>query len=214
MPDVIYKYRLDLTGQHPDNRITENKTIGSSVMRIFAPEGGPFFGNNVVIKEKNTGRLLEPMLDYKLLHNYREAQEAASQPIYCAIYIHNKDIDVEIEYTVSYIGGEFSFTRGAIVEILNTLQADDRVIEWGQLIGVPDGFAPSRHIHTAYDLIGQKHLVAANSEIAKAIREGQIIGQDMLFDMLDTRLDLLRTIPGRLSAAFLRGTQRIETLLI
>lgn len=213
MPDIIFKYRLDLTGEHPDNRKTENRTIGSSVMRIFVPEGGPFFGNNAIFKEKNTGRVLVPIVDYKLLHAYREAQEAASQPVYCAVYICNHDVDVEIEYTVSYIGGEFSFTRGALIEILDTLALDDRVVEWGQLIGVPDGFAPSRHIHTAYDLIGQKHLVAANNEIAKAIREGQLVGQNMLFDMLDTRLDLIRTIPSRLAAAFLRGTQKIETLL-
>lgn len=213
MPDIIYKYRLDLTGNHPDNRITENRTIGSSVMRIFVPEGGPFFGNSIVLKEKVTGRVLAPMVDYKLLHTYREAQEAASQPIYSAIYIHNTDVDPEIEYTVSYIGGEFSFTRGALIDILDTLALDDRVVEWGQLIGIPDGFVPSRHIHTAYELIGQKHLVAANNEIAKAIREGQLIGQGMLFDMIDTRLDLIREIPSRLSAAFLRGTLRIDTLL-
>ena len=213
MPDIIYKYKLDLSGTHPDNRKTESKTIGSSVMRIFVPEGGPFFGNNVLLKEKITGRVLIPNVDYKLLHAYREAQEVASQPIYSAIYIHNHDVDVEIEYTVSYIGGEFSFTRNALVEILNTLSLDDRVIEWGQLIGIPDGFTPSRHLHTAYDLIGQKHLVAANNEIAKAISEGQVVGQNMLFDMLDSRLDLIRTIPGRLAAAFLRGTQQIETLL-
>lgn len=210
----IYKYRLDLTGEHPDNRQTgELHTVGVGVMRIFVPDQGPFYGHNLVVTSAATGAILEPLQDFILLHTYKEAQEVAAKSVYCAIKIVNPDITGEISIDVSYIGGEFSYTTAALIQVLEDLESDDRLVEWGQLLGVPDGFNPIRHLHSAYDIYGQKHLVAAVMQVNKTLEQGYLTGQEMLFQMLDDRLATIRTIPGTLADIFAAGTLRIRNLL-
>ena len=210
----IYKYRLDLTGEHPDNRaLAEKHIIGAGVMRIFVPDNGPFYGHNLTVVDPDTGRTLEPMVDYILLHSYREAQEASAKAVYCAIKIVNPDIAGEIRIDINYIGGEFSYTTAALIQIIEDLESDDRIVEWGQLIGVPDGFNPIRHLHSAYDIYGQKHLVAAVMQVNQTLMNGYLVGQEMLFQMLEDRLETIRKIPGSLADIFAAGTVRIQNLL-
>lgn len=211
---IVYKYPLDLTGVNPDNRaINEKHTIGTVKGRIFIADYGPFFGNNLIVRETSTGVVLKPVIDYVLIHQVREAQESTGQPIYCGIRIVNPDISTGIEIDVSYIGGEFSYTTRVLLSMLDEIIADDRPIEWGELIGVPNEWNPTPHLHSAYDLYAMKHLVGSTMDVSSAIREGHIANSLHLFQMVSDRIAVFEDIVPTLIDCFERGEAELATLL-
>lgn len=188
MADTIFKYPLDLSGTSPNNRVVdEQHTIGTTRARIFAADYGPFFGNSVVIKDGVTGRILESMEDYYLVHYYREASNAAGQPVYAAVRIVNPDVSTTLLLTAQMVGGEYSYSYYAIKQAIEDLLNDDRPVQWAELIGVPSQFVPSPHLHSAYDLYGMKYLVEATVDVAAAIREGDAASRQMLLDQIALR---------------------------
>ncbi len=215
MPDrTIYKYPLDLEGINPDNFVTgEKHTIGSARGRILIAESGPFFGSKTVVRDMASGRVLVPVDDFIFVHAYREAMETTGEAVYCGVRVTNHEVSTEIELDVHYLGGEFSYSTFALFDMLRALLTDDRTIHWGELIGVPNEWAPTPHLHSAYDLYAMKHLVAATADIAEAIREGYSAAHDMLFNMLDGRIAIFESTIPALAKCYRDATAELATLL-
>ena len=209
-----YKYPLDILGTNPDNRMLgEKHTIGTTRGRIFIADAGPFFGHTAVVRDATNGQVLEPHNDYVLIHSVREAQEITANPVYCGVRILNPDVSTEIEIDVSYVGGEFSYMTGTLMAMLVDLLNDDREIDWGGLIGVPSEFVPAPHLHSAYDLYAMKHIVAAQWDTADAIREGHKPSHDLLFQMINGRIEVFETVVPELIDCYIEGEQLLATLL-
>lgn len=211
---TTFKYPLDLKGENPENKVVgEKHEIGSKRGRIFITEAGAFFGNLLVVRDATSGRELKPLLDYYLVHPYREAQEATGQPIYCGVRIVNPDVGTKIEIDVHYVGGEFSYVTRALTEMLDAIINDNRPVDWGEIIGVPNEWAPSPHLHSAYDLYAMRHIVAATNDVAAAIREGMSPAHDHLFRMINGRIEVFERIVPALIDAYDEGTDLLSTLL-
>lgn len=214
---TIYKYPLDLLGTSPTNKkVNEVHTIGSRRGRSFVADDGPFFGNSVVIRDQMSGRTLTPGLDkdYILIHTYREAQEATGQAVYSGVRITNPDVSTSIEMDLQYVGGEFSYSTHTIFELLEQVELDNRPMEWGDLVGIPNEFTPAPHLHSAYDLYSMREVVVATMDIAKAIREGWIPATEAVFKMVSDRLELHETIIPKLTASYKDATKRINDLIL
>lgn len=210
---TVYKYPLDLTGESPENRVVgERHIIGTSRGRIFIANHGPFYGNNLIVRDSVSGRILEPIRDYKLIHNVREAQEITGKPVYCGVRVADPDAGTEIEIDVSYVGGEFSYSTKALLDMLDAIINDNRPIDWGELIGIPNEWVPTPHMHSAYDLYAMKHVVAATNDVAGAIREDDSHGHAMLFDMITARIQNLEEVIDVMIEAFDEGTSLISSL--
>lgn len=211
---TTYKFPLDLLGTNPANKILgEKHTIGSQRGRIFIADSGPFFGTSLVVRDMTTGKTLKPVEDYLLIHSYREAMEATAQAVYSGVRIVNRDVGTNIEIDVHYVGGEFSYSTFALFDMIQLLLDDDRPIEWGELIGVPNEWAPTPHLHSAYDLYAMKHLVAATADIADAIRDGYNAAHTLLFQMLDARISTFEQVIPKLTKCYLDATVELSTLL-
>ncbi len=211
---TTYKYPLDLMGTSPTNKMVgEKHVIGTSRGRIFIADSGPFFGGDkAVVRDSSNGEVLRPVLDYYLIHPYREAQEITGQPIYCGVRIINPDIGTDIEIDVQYIGGEFSYTTRSLLDMLDSIINDNRPIGWGDLIGVPSEWVPAPHLHSAYDLYAMKHVVAATNDVAAAIREGQSPAHQMLFEMINGRIATFEEILPTLIECYENGEAVLATL--
>lgn len=206
MTETIFKYPLDLSGTSVDNRaIDEAHTIGATRARIFATDYGPFFGSNVIIKDAISGNVLQPNIDYYLVHYYREASEAAGQAIYAAVRIVNPDVGTEILITPQYVGGEFSYSTFAIKQAIEGLLVDNRPVYWGDLVGLPSQFVPTPHLHSAYDLYGLKYLIESEYDIASAIREGDTASRQVLLDQMSRKFDDLDAFTVELADLFRQG---------
>lgn len=215
MPNrTIFKYPLDLRGTNPENFVVgEKHTIGSQHGRIFMAESGPFFGAKTVVRDGVNGRVLAPVTDFLFVHAYREAMEATGEAVYCGVRVINPSVSTNIEIDVHYVGGEFSYSTFALFDMLEGLLNDDRTVEWGELIGVPNEWAPTPHLHSAYDLYAMKHLVAVTADIAAAIREGHSKAHEMLFDMLDSRIAVFESVIPALAKCYRDATVELAKLV-
>lgn len=213
MSETIFKYPLDLLGTSRTNKkVDEEHTIGSTLGRLFAADYGPFFGKTAIVKDAVTGRTLVPMVDYVLVHYYREASLAAGQEIYTAVRIINKAVNTRILLTCQYIGGEFSYSYYAILQAIEDLSDDDRAVAWGDLIGVPSQFVPTPHLHSAYDLYGLKLLIESQYEIAAAIREGDAASRQLLLDQIRAKFGEVDAFCVSLADCFRQGAVELSKI--
>jgi hypothetical protein len=171
MPTPIINYPLDISGVNPTNRINNELHAITPLRRAVAMNYGPFFEQGLVVRDGVTNAILTPVLDYSVGLIYPAATMATKKAIYCFIVVNNLSIT---SITVSYqaLGGEYTQYTGALQEILNTLSLDDRPVEWGSLIGLPEGFAPAPHQHPAYSLHSWGAMISALDRLKSAILVG------------------------------------------
>lgn len=213
MSGTIFKYPLDLLGTSVTNKvIDEAHTIGALRGRLFAADYGPFFGATAVVKDAVSGKILKPLQDYVLVHYYREASMATGQAIYTAVRIINPEVSTNILLTAQMIGGEFSYSLYAILQAIEDLTDDNRVVVWGEIIGTPSLFVPTPHLHSAYDLYGLKYLIESNYDIAAAIREGDAASRQLLLDQVRKKFTELDAFTMALTDCFREGAYELSQL--
>lgn len=173
MNNLIIKYPLDLTGLRPENLVTnESHTAPRERARGFAPRYGAFFTKSMRIVHAATGKPLVKGVDYLALHLYEKATRATGQEICAAVQIINEDLDGEFLFTYQVVGGEFSANVSVIEELLAALALDNRPVKWGEILGLPNAFPPSAHLHDVDDLYGFEYLIEALDRIRSAILLG------------------------------------------
>lgn len=212
MADIIFKYPLDLLGTSPANKVKdEAHPIGSTRMRLFASDYGPFFGNSVKLVDQATGYVLQSG-DFKLLHPYREARERTGQAVYAVVQILNPTLGPVILFTAQMVGGEFSFSTYAIKQAVTEMLSDDRPVFYGDLIGIPAQFVPAAHLHSAYDLYGMKALVESNYDISSAIREGDLASRQLLLTQIGLKLSAYDDFCMGISNEFQKAADELALL--
>lgn len=190
MSDIIFKYPYDRTAASITNKVVgEAHTIGTTRMRLFATDYGPFYGGTEVIIEADGGYELKRGEDYRLMHPYDEARRRTGRPVYAVVQVTNPNIKTQLLFTGQMVGGEFSFSTYAIKQAILELMADDRPIYYGDLVGIPSQFVPAPHLHSGYDLYGLKALVESNADIAAAIREGDVGSRMLLLQQIQLKLE-------------------------
>lgn len=176
---VIIKYPLDLTGLSPDNLVTNESHIAPRERaRGFAPKYGAFFTKSIRIIHVGTGQPLAAGRDYICLHLYEKATRATGQEVCAAVLITNDAMDGEFLITYQVLGGEFSGNVEVIEDLLAQLALDNRPVKWGDILGLPNAFPPSEHLHDIDDLYGFEYMVDALERIRAAILLGDYHDHD------------------------------------
>ena len=171
--NLIIKYPLDLTGTNPDNLVSnEPHTAPRETARGFGVNYGAFYTKSVRITHTATGRTLVKGTDYICLELIEDAFRASGQEVCAAIQIINEQLDGEFLVTYQAIGGEFSTSVDVITELLIALALDNRPVKWGDILGLPEAYPPSSHLHSVDDLYGFEYMVEALERIRSAILLG------------------------------------------
>lgn len=182
---VIVKYPLDLTGVKPENRVhNEEHVIPRERSRGFAPNYGAFFTKSLVVRHKETGYTLIPTIDYIALHLYEKAAKASGQEVCAGILIVNDKLQGTFQVDYQVIGGEFSVNSDAIEELIAALELDNRPVHWGDLLGKPEEFPPSPHLHDIDDLYGFEFVIEALERIRAAILLGDYYDHEQLRQLI------------------------------
>lgn len=169
---LIVKYPLDLTGNNPDNRVlNEPHTIPREKSRGFAPNAGAFFTNPSKLKiiHTATNYTLNPHTDYVAVELYERASKASGQEVCAGIVIVNDKLDGEFLVTYQAVGGEFSCNVDVIQRLIEQLDLDNRPVRWGDILGLPNAFNPTPHLHDIDDLYGMEYVVESLERIRAAI---------------------------------------------
>lgn len=186
MPTTVIQYPLDLTGNLPGNRITgEVHGLVTNANRAIVPNYGPFYTRNLVVRSQTTGQVLTPEVHYKAVQLFPEATLKTGQEICSVIVIVDNTLGNQFSIDYNTIGGDYSSSVYAIQQLIDSLDIDERAVQWGQIIGRPTAFPPAPHLHDLGDVYGFEFIVAALESVRRAILTGGSEGMDEIYAYID-----------------------------
>lgn len=189
----IITYPLDKLGTSPTNRIVgEIRSITNTRERAFVPAAGPFYTESMVLTNTETGEVLRPVDDYVLCQPFQQAALRTGKDVQCVVLLKtNVPIIVSMDYQV--VGGEYSWNMNALIDLINTLDLDERPVKWGSLVGRPLAYPAAPHIHDIGDTYGWEYVVFQLESIRNAILVGDEASHDELRMQMQTIRDDLET---------------------
>lgn len=194
MAPIVVRYPLDITGENPNNLVVnEEHTLGNRAIRAFPTSYGGFFTESVVVKEKSTQRILEKNVDYYCSQIYDIPSARYGKEICSVIVVKNQAVDSNVQVTYQALGGPWSTSQQAIVNMFNSLGVDDRPVKWGDILNKPTGFNPAPHLHDVGDVYGFEYIVAELERIRQAILVGDSISHDEIYKYIDALIDSIES---------------------
>lgn len=196
MPSLIIRYPLDLTGRSTNNLVqAEPHAIGATTAsrknRVIVPKYGAFYTEGLKVRVKSTGKVLDPKTQYVCTEFYQDASIATGLEVCCAIVITDTLVPSDIEIFYQVVGGEFSVSAGALEDAIKNLNIDNRPVHWGEIIGLPETFAPSDHLHDIGDLYGFEYLIPVLENMVTAILTGSGAVEDAIMAHVNNKISQL-----------------------
>lgn len=206
MPNpVIIKYPLDPTGLSTTNLVQgEEHILSSRPTRCIATTYGAYYADSMVITDLSTNLVLSANQWYPG-ELYEVPTALYGQPVYGLIVITDASVGNTVSLSYQAIGGEFSTSETTLVNLIETLQLDNRPASWPNIILKPSEYPPSQHLHNAGDVYGFEYLVHSVNRIRSSIELGNAIAQDKFYRYVDYKIatgpgatDLLMQIQAHL----------------
>lgn len=188
---TLYRFPLDPTGVNTSNRVVdEPHTLVNRVIRAFAPSYGAYYTESLVIRDVASGLTLTPS-QYKTVEMYEVPTGRYGKEICGVIMIIDAAVSNNVQITYQALGGEYSNNSDAIISMINSLDLDNRPVNWPDLIGKPQGFEPAAHYHDIGDVYGFEYVVHAVERLRTAILAGDGASHDELRRYIDDWAALL-----------------------
>lgn len=186
----IVTHPYDDTGLLPENHIVgELHDLPSRNVRAIRPQFGAFYADSFNMWDANGVPVPKEKLQFCL---YSELiSERLNRTIVGAVLL--KDVSIPSPVAIEYhcVGGPWGVSNELIITLFNKLQADDRPIAFGDIIGFPpEGVKPAHHLQDIGDLYGAEYFVAAMDRLANAFMLGDKASHDELYRAI------LRTTEG------------------
>lgn len=204
MNPPVLQLPLDLTGEAPTNFVGDEPVrIAAAGNRAFVPSRGAFYTRNMVLVDATSGRELVPDVDYKPVHMVPKPSLQSGQEVCSVIFIpdtYRGGLDLKFSYHA--VGDVYSLSATVIQQLLDGLDLDNRKVNWGDLIDVPEYFPPAAHLHDIGDVFGFEYLVAAVEQVRRAILLGDQAAFDEMRQYVDLQDAVLRALINQLQANF------------
>lgn len=189
MSNLILKYPLDLRGNSPTNLVKDEvHQIPSEGNRVVIPNYGPFFTQGLIVKNYATGETLTKGDHYKAAQLYQEAVQRTGKEVCAVIVITDPNLNVDqVSITYQVVGDKFQRAVPVIKDLIDDLDIDERAVQWGDLLAVPEAFPPVSHLHDAGDLYGFEYLVASIEQLREAILIGDEAAHQEIIGYIEDR---------------------------
>ena len=182
---IVLRYPLDPTGSNPNNLVTgEIQTMPARTVRAIAPDYGAFYSDSLVITDNATNQVLTAS-QYYAAEMYSLPSYEFGQEICSIIMITDPTVSSSVSLQYQCLGGEYQTAQTAIIQQIYNLNLDDRPAAWPAIIGKPDAFPPSAHLHDAGDLYGFEYVTNALDRIRAAILLGDDASHDAIYSYID-----------------------------
>ena len=162
------RYPLDLTGNHPDNRVTAEVHSITPQERIFNVMAGAFYTESVQITY--LGEQLKAHEDFRFHRVVEDAIRQSGKDVAMLIEITDKAISGDIEVRYQAVGGEFQNIHESLVEMLENYKHDARGTFYKDIIEKPRFFEPVRHLTSIYDIYGLNPITGPLNELVSIAR--------------------------------------------
>lgn len=162
------RYPLDLTGNHPDNRVMAEVHSITPQERIFNVMAGAFYTESVQITY--LGEQLKAHEDFRFHRVVEDAIRQSGKDVAMLIEITDKAISGDIEVRYQAVGGEFQNIHESLVEMLENYKHDARGVFYNDIIEKPRFFEPVRHLTSIYDIYGLNPITGPLNELVSIAR--------------------------------------------
>lgn len=187
-PPVI-RYSFDPTAADPNNLVVGDiQTMPARKIRVVGPSYGPFYTKSLIITDTATNQPLTPDQFYCAELEPTATLDTGFE-VMSIIMITDPSVSSSVSLQYQAVGGEYSYSVNAIIQQIYNLNLDDRPAAWPAIIGKPDAFPPSAHLHDAGDLFGFEYCVAALDRIRDAILLGDEASHDAIYKYIDNATD-------------------------
>ena len=163
-------YPEDLSGLKASNLVPEeiHRPTGTN-NRVIVPEHGPFFTESLVIMDLGTGRPMAPHTQWVAAQLEVDLTADAGKEIMSLIVVTDTKAVGPFSVTYQTVGGPYSYSVKAIIDMVEQLDLDNRPIYWADILGKPDRYVPAPHPHHINDIGGWPVLFPALKGIEQAI---------------------------------------------
>lgn len=196
------RYPFDGTGINPNNLVEQEPQAlaAGRTIRVTGPNYGPFYQQGLIVTD--AGTMLPLTADqYYVGQLQTMPTKQTGLGVFTVIMITDPTVSNNVLLTYQVVGGEYSASAQAIIDQINALNLDDRPASWPAIIGKPDGFPPSAHLHDAGDIYGFEYVTEAINRIAAAILLGDEASHDAIYKYIDTSIGSLAATTAALQAA-------------
>lgn len=162
------RYPLDLTGNHPDNRVMAEVHSITPQECIFNVMAGAFYTESVQITY--LGERLTAHEDFRFHRVVEDAIRQSGKDVAMLIEITDKAISGDIEVRYQAVGGEFQNIHESLVEMLENYKHDARGTFYKDIIEKPRFFEPVRHLTSIYDIYGLNPIAGPLNELVSIAR--------------------------------------------
>ena len=162
------RYPLDLTGNHPDNRVMAEVHSITPQERIFNVMAGAFYAESVQITY--LGEQLKAHEDFRFHRVVEDAIRQSGKDVAMLIEITDKAISGDIEVRYQAVGGEFQNIHESLVDMLENYKHDARGTFYKDIIEKPRFFEPVRHLTSIYDIYGLNPITGPLNELVSIAR--------------------------------------------
>lgn len=164
-------YKLDLTAKSKYNKVTREKMERDprfdSEEYIFIPQFAPFYTKSVELYEMD-GTPLEIEKDYEFYGILGKLTQFTGKEV--GLFIKLKNTDVQEWYITYQVVGNFNKLTSEILNMLRSIQDDDRMVNFPNIENFPLWLVPERHQHDlAYDFYGFQDLVVWLNRVAELV---------------------------------------------
>ena len=162
------RYPLDLTGNHPDNRVMAEVHSITPQERIFNVMAGAFYTASVQITY--LGEQLKVHEDFRFHRVVEDAIRQSGKDVAMLIEITDKSVSGDIEVRYQAVGGEFQNIHESLVDMLENYKHDARGTFYKDIIEKPRFFEPVRHLTSIYDIYGLNPIAGPLNELVSIAR--------------------------------------------
>lgn len=162
------RYPLDLTGNHPDNRVMAEVHSITPQERIFNVMAGAFYTESVQITY--LGEQLKAHEDFRFHRVVEDAVRQSGKDVAMLIEITDKSVSGDIEVRYQAVGGEFQNIHESLVDMLENYKHDARGTFYKDIIEKPRFFEPVRHLTSIYDIYGLNPITGPLNELVSIAR--------------------------------------------
>lgn len=204
---------FDPTGINPENFVqAEKHTFEKSRDRYFAPRQGSFYTHTLIVRDVESGKILNPKTDYTALHLYLEPTSLTGLEVCAMVHVKNEAYsDVEITYQAT--GGKYQSLTEVIFMLMQQFpDGGVGTVDWRNMSGLPVEFVPVAHMHDVNDFTEWNLMVKSLYGVYNAIAAKHIEGYKDIYKTLDTTVlgleTRIDTRLNRLNAEVTRIVQR------
>ena len=182
------QFELDLTGNNPNNLVTNESHIldSSYPIRILLPNNGAFYSNSVILKD-NVSQAILNVSQYQITELFQNLTIETGLEICGVILIIDSSVSSNVSITYQAVGGYLQTNLNTLLQNYLALNSSDRNVDWDWIINKPYQFTPALHNQLLNTIYGFDPIINVLGRIRNAITISNIPAFEAVINYVNSK---------------------------